>query len=59
MSVAIVVILAGLTSLILTRWLAHPGAPIRLLDQPNERSLHVMPTPRTGGLAICGGLLTA
>lgn len=59
MPIVIVVILAGLTSLILTRWLSHPDAPIRLLDQPNERSLHAKPTPRTGGLAICAALLAA
>lgn len=59
MSLVIVVALAGLVSLVLTRWLSHPNAPIRLLDQPNERSLHAVPTPRTGGLAICAALLAA
>jgi UDP-GlcNAc:undecaprenyl-phosphate GlcNAc-1-phosphate transferase len=29
----------------------------RLADRPNERSLHVEPTPRLGGLAIAAGLL--
>lgn len=29
------------------------------LDEPNERSLHVVPVPRTGGLAIAAGLLVA
>lgn len=43
----------------LTRWLTHPDAPIRLLDQPNERSLHAAPTPRTGGIAICASLIAA
>ena len=28
-------------------------------DTPNERSLHTMSTPRTGGLAILGGLIAA
>lgn len=27
-----------------------------LLDHPNARSLHIVPTPRTGGLAIIGSL---
>lgn len=57
MAAVIVVTVAGLVALGLTRWLAHPDAPIRLLDNPNERSLHTAPTPRTGGLAICAGLL--
>lgn len=59
MSLVIVAALSGLVSLVLTRWLSHPDASIRLLDQPNERSLHAVPTPRTGGLAICAALLTA
>jgi UDP-GlcNAc:undecaprenyl-phosphate GlcNAc-1-phosphate transferase len=29
------------------------------LDQPNERSLHVCPTPRIGGIGILAGLLVA
>ena len=49
----------GLMSAALTRWLVHPDAPIRMLDQPNERSLHVVPTPRTGGIAICASLFVA
>lgn len=57
MAAVIVMVVAGLVALGLTRWLVHPDAPIRLLDQPNERSLHATPTPRTGGLAICAGLL--
>lgn len=28
-----------------------------VLDQPNQRSLHVHPTPRTGGLALMAGVL--
>lgn len=30
-----------------------------VLDQPNERSLHTTPVPRTGGLAILAGLAVA
>ena len=30
---------------------------LRPVDHPNERSLHTRPTPRTGGLAIWGGLI--
>ena len=29
------------------------------LDKPNERSLHVVPVPRTGGIAIITGLIAA
>lgn len=40
-----------------TGWLSHRDSKIRLLDLPNERSLHQIPTPRTGGLAIIGSVL--
>jgi len=53
-------ILAGLVFLLaywLTGYLCSPAAWLRLLDQPNERSLHLTPTPRTGGLSILGSLL--
>lgn len=42
-----------LLSFAFTTVLARPDAPLRLLDRPNERSLHNRPTPRTGGIAIC------
>ena len=32
--------------------LASSAARLRLLDHPNERSLHTAPIPRTGGLAV-------
>ena len=35
-----------------TGWLARHSSAIKVLDYPNERSLHRTPTPRTGGLAI-------
>jgi UDP-N-acetylmuramyl pentapeptide phosphotransferase/UDP-N-acetylglucosamine-1-phosphate transferase len=59
MLTAVVLIIVGLISLALTGWLARPNSPIRILDRPNERSLHATPTPRTGGLAICTALLAA
>src|SRR5207244_9044670 len=40
-----------------TRYLCSPVAWLRQLDHPNERSLHAVPTPRTGGLAILGSLV--
>ena len=59
MLVAAIVATAGFIALVLTRWLVQPNAFIRVLDHPNERSLHETPVPRTGGLAICAALLTA
>jgi UDP-N-acetylmuramyl pentapeptide phosphotransferase/UDP-N-acetylglucosamine-1-phosphate transferase len=32
--------------------LSAPTSRLRLLDRPNDRSLHAQPTPRTGGVAI-------
>lgn len=56
-SIAIILVFIGGISFILSAWLARPDAPIRILDQPNERSLHAVPTPRTGGIAICAALM--
>lgn len=39
-------------SYLLTRWLSLSQLRTFLLDQPNHRSLHSKPTPRTGGIAI-------
>ena len=36
----------------LSTWLASSRSPVKILDHPNDRSLHSKPTPRTGGLAI-------
>ncbi len=43
-----------------TRWLAdrQPGSNA-LLDHPNARSLHRVPVPRSGGLAVLFGLVAA
>jgi UDP-N-acetylmuramyl pentapeptide phosphotransferase/UDP-N-acetylglucosamine-1-phosphate transferase len=40
-----------------TRVCCRPGSWLYFLDQPNERSLHVTPTPRTGGVGVMAGLL--
>ena len=40
-----------------TRYLCSPAAWLRQLDHPNERSLHAVPTPRTGGLAILASIV--
>ncbi|OGI42769.1 MAG: hypothetical protein A2150_07660 [Candidatus Muproteobacteria bacterium RBG_16_64_11] len=49
-------LLAFVIALLATRYLCHPGARLRILDYPNERSLHTRPTPRTGGLAILAAI---
>ena len=49
--------LVFLSSFGLTRLLCSPASRLYLLDYPNERSLHAEPLPRTGGLAIFGGVL--
>ncbi len=46
-------------SLGLTAHLSGKSARLRILDHPNERSLHQAPVPRTGGLAILAGLAAA
>jgi UDP-N-acetylmuramyl pentapeptide phosphotransferase/UDP-N-acetylglucosamine-1-phosphate transferase len=54
-SLAITAVVFSL-SLWLTSRLSSPAARLRLLDHPNERSLHATPIPRTGGLAILASL---
>jgi glycosyltransferase WbpL len=49
---AAVALSSGLTALLRRHALAH-----RLVDVPNERSSHRVPTPRDGGLAIAGTFL--
>lgn len=46
---------AVITTRLAERWGRHRG----LLDIPNERSSHVVPTPRIGGLGIVAGTLAA
>lgn len=41
-----------------TRWLSHsPNLFSRMVDLPNERSLHSGAVPRTGGVAVCIALV--
>jgi UDP-GlcNAc:undecaprenyl-phosphate/decaprenyl-phosphate GlcNAc-1-phosphate transferase len=35
----------------------HSSWALRVIDRPNERSLHVIPTPRLGGVGIAAGAL--
>lgn len=46
------VVSAFMVSALLTRRFCDPASRLHLLDYPNERSLHLHPTPRTGGVAI-------
>ena len=41
----------------LTWYLSNPASRLSVLDEPNERSLHKVPVPRSGGLAILLGVL--
>ena len=50
-----VLVVAGVVCVLswwLTGRLSTPGSLLYLLDHPNERSLHHVPTPRTGGVAV-------
>lgn len=38
-------------------WLVRSPWAHHVMDRPNQRSLHVVPVPRTGGLALVGGIL--
>ena len=46
-------------SLLIGWWLVHGRLSKFALDHPNERSLHLAPIPRTGGIAIQSGILLA
>lgn len=48
---------AFLIASLVLRFLLSPAVRDRLLDRPNTRSLHTVPVPRTGGIAIMTGAL--
>lgn len=50
-------VLAFGLSFALTAYLSDTRSRLKILDQPNERSLHSIPTPHTGGIAIYAGLM--
>ena len=54
MQVAIAVFILALAG---TAWFSSRFMPFRVLDAPNERSLHVGQIPRTGGVAIVVSLI--
>lgn len=49
---------AFMISLLTLTWLLRSGVAGKILDRPNDRSLHRNPTPRIGGLAILAGMLS-
>lgn len=51
------IVIAFVIGYVLTYYFATPGAKLRIIDHPNERSLHARPTPRTGGIAILLGIV--
>lgn len=59
MTAILIILSTFLGALVLTWWFVGPRSPIRILDRPNERSLHTIPTPRTGGIAIVAAALSA
>jgi UDP-GlcNAc:undecaprenyl-phosphate GlcNAc-1-phosphate transferase len=52
-------LVAGLLSLLLVPLTRRLAVRVGAIDHPNERSLHQVPTPKLGGLAILGGALVA
>ncbi len=52
-------LIAFAVTLTVVGWLAHSRHARIALDRPNERSLHVKPVPRTGGLGLHAGVLLA
>jgi UDP-GlcNAc:undecaprenyl-phosphate/decaprenyl-phosphate GlcNAc-1-phosphate transferase len=50
-------IVAFLCTLILTPLSVRLAVAIGAVDYPNDRKIHVQPTPRLGGVAIAGSIL--
>lgn len=54
--VLLALLAAYASSFLLCSMFRKPGSFLYLLDQPNQRSLHKVPIPRTGGIAIMSGV---
>jgi UDP-GlcNAc:undecaprenyl-phosphate GlcNAc-1-phosphate transferase len=52
-------LLAGFLTLLLVPLTKRLAVRVGAIDFPNERSLHAVPTPKLGGLAILAGVLAA
>ena len=59
MIAALLVLLTGILSLLLTARVRGYALRNEVLDLPNERSSHTVPTPRGGGLAVLAASLLA
>jgi len=46
------------TAILSVRYLCNPKSRLYIADVPNDRSLHVIPTPRNGGLGVLFAILT-
>jgi len=56
---AVIALATGLIACVGTRLLIPLLRRAAVLDRPNERSLHVAPTPRGGGIAVIAAILLA
>ncbi len=52
LEVSVVGSIAFLMTMILTKALIHFARPLGMIDAPNERSSHLIPTPKGGGLSF-------
>jgi UDP-N-acetylmuramyl pentapeptide phosphotransferase/UDP-N-acetylglucosamine-1-phosphate transferase len=52
MLATLAIVVAFIISALLSHRFCDPSSRFHLLDNPNERSLHTRPTPRSGGVAI-------
>lgn len=52
-------VVSALVSAGVLTWLLGAGRERMAVDLPNERSLHTRPVPRSGGLAVMAGILSA
>jgi UDP-GlcNAc:undecaprenyl-phosphate GlcNAc-1-phosphate transferase len=52
-------LVAGLLALLLVPLTKRLAVRVGAIDYPNERKLHLAPTPKLGGLGILGGVLVA
>jgi UDP-N-acetylmuramyl pentapeptide phosphotransferase/UDP-N-acetylglucosamine-1-phosphate transferase len=57
----IIIAVPGVFAFVLAWWLTDrlcsPKSLLSILAHPNERTLHSMPTPQTGGLAVIGSVV--
>lgn len=55
------ILLPALVGFVIAWWLTNrlcsPKSLLSILAQPNERTLHALPTPQTGGVAVIGSVV--